>query len=157
MELTPDRQFTQPEITTASCEATLACARTIFTLGFSEFNRNASDNLIKLVELFTIDINKINKNILTDSMHLDTEENWGYFNSCKKFLTPYTTLAQSFYNIVDQLDQMNKEINKEDLLNATVQTFIIQTTTKFLQFGWVEFISIDGRTCYFHWSLVRTI
>ena len=130
MELTPDGQFTQPEITTSSCEATLACARTIFTLGFSEFNRNASDNLIKLVELFTIDINKINKNILTDSMHLDTEENWGYFNSCKKFLTPYTTLAQLFYNMVDQLDQMNKEINKEDLLNVTVQfeTYVYRYT-----------------------------
>ena len=130
MEMTPDGQFTQPEISTSSCEATLASARTIFTLGFSEFNRNASDNLIKLVELFTIDIHKITKNIVTDSMHLDTEENWGYFNSCKKFLTPYTSLAQSFYNVVDQFNQMNEEINKEDLLNATIQfeTYVYRYT-----------------------------
>ena len=130
MVMTPDSQFTQPDISTSSCEATLACARTIFTLGLSEFNRNASDNLIELVELFITDIHKITKNIVTDSMHLDTEENWGYFNSCKKFLTPYTSLAQSFYNMVDQFNQMNEEINKEDLLNATIQfeTYVYRYT-----------------------------
>ena len=130
MEMTPDGQFTLPEITTSSCEATLACARDIFTLGFSEFNKNASDNLIKLVELFIIDITEITKNIVTDSMHLDTEENWGYFNSCGKFLTSYTILAQSFYDMVDQLKQINEEIKKEDLLNATIQfeTYVYRYT-----------------------------
>ena len=120
-KLNPDGQFTQPEIETSSCEAILSCTKFIFTLGFAEFHSNSYHNLTKVVETFEEDIGEMNINIVNASAKLSTEQNLTYVNNCSKYLTLYTKFADSFYNMVDLLNQTTGENNHETLYKATLK------------------------------------
>ena len=121
MERTPDGQVTQPEITSSSCGAILRCTRKIFTAGFPEFQEEAENNLIKLVEDFSKDIENVHNYILTTDESLDRGQSRGYFNACMNNLVPYKKLARSFYDFVYHLDKTDEEIEKETLLNSTIE------------------------------------
>ena len=120
-----EKKVNHEEVETSSCETILLCA-TKFTKEFPEFHRNSSDNLTHVVGRFDNDIETIHMEILNSSVHMGMEENWGYFNTCKSYLSFYRQFANSFYDMVDLLNQTDGINTDDDLFDATskFQTFV---------------------------------
>ena len=113
--------FDMVPLVNVSCDVTLRCAQNIFTKGFMDFHRNASDNLRNVVNNFKTDFIEMSNIFFSMSDRMDTDISQEHFNSCLDNLDLYTGFSESFYDLVDYFNQ-TLDLGTIDVNRFTVVT-----------------------------------
>ena len=144
----------------SSCKALLSCAKTIFTLTFSEFNQSTPGNLLDTVEEFRTRFTNIHDEIisLTDKMNRSTVQR--EYDNCMLDLESYEGFAETFHTAMDYFDHVTSPFdpheftdNTEEFLDlldeyTSFKGFLIRSCFWFESLFWWRYTRISD--CYDH-------
>ncbi len=97
----------------------LACVKNVFSSIFINLETGKAENLTDLVAHFEADIEALKDDILKITQDPDTNEAIIFQSSiCRSSLMKYRTLAESFYAMLDALNEDDHEINGTEIISS---------------------------------------